>query len=51
MTDPEQVHAFVSDLQKVVDRYRAEFNLTLASAIGGLEVMKLALFNEEFEKS
>lgn len=44
MTDPEQIQALADDLTKVIDRYRAEFDLTLASAIGTLEVVKLELF-------
>ncbi len=47
MTDPEQISAFAADLQSVIDRYRAEFNLTLAAAIGTLEVVKLELFRTE----
>jgi hypothetical protein len=47
MTDPEQIDALAADLQRVIDRYRAEFNLTLAAAIGTLEVVKLELFRNE----
>jgi len=47
MSDAEQVSALAADLQRVIDRYRAEFNLTLAAAIGTLEVVKLELFNSE----
>jgi hypothetical protein len=47
MTDPEQIAALAADLQRVIDRYRAEFNLTLAAAIGTLEVVKLELFRTE----
>lgn len=47
MTDPEQVAALAADLQRVIDRYRAEFNLTLAATIGTLEVVKLELFRNE----
>jgi hypothetical protein len=43
MSDPEQIEALATDIQKVIDRYRAEFNLTLAAAIGVLEVVKLKL--------
>jgi hypothetical protein len=49
MTDPEQIAALATDLQRVIDRYRAEFNLTLAAAIGTLEVVKLELFRAELE--
>jgi len=47
MSDPEQVSALATDLMKVIDRYRAEFNLTVAATIGTLEVVKLELFTEE----
>ena len=47
MTDPEQITALATDLQRVIDRYRAEFNITLAAAIGTLEVVKLQLFHDE----
>ena len=47
MTDSEQIAALAADLQRVIDRYRAEFHLTLAAAIGTLEVVKLELFHNE----
>ena len=47
MTDAEQIAALAADLQRVIDRYRAEFNLTLASAIGTLEVVKLELWKDQ----
>lgn len=47
MSESEQVAALAADLQRVIDRYRAEFNLTLAAAIGTLEVVKLELFQNE----
>jgi hypothetical protein len=50
MTDPEQIAALAADLQRVIDRYRAECNLTLAAAIGTLEVVKLELFHNESTK-
>jgi len=47
MTEPEQIQALQDDLNRVIDRYRAEFNLTLASAIGTLEIVKLDLYQQE----
>lgn len=47
MNDAEQIAAFAADLQRVIDRYRAEFNLSLAAAIGTLEVVKLELFRNQ----
>lgn len=51
MSEPEQVAALAADLTKVIDRYRAEFDLTLAAAIGTLEVVKLELFLNEADAS
>jgi uncharacterized protein YejL (UPF0352 family) len=47
MTDAEQIAALATDLQRVLDRYRAEFDLTVAAAIGVLEVLKLELFQSQ----
>lgn len=47
MTDPEQINALSADLKRVIDRYRAEFDLTLAAAIGTIEIIKLELFTEQ----
>lgn len=47
MSEAEQIAALAADLQRLIDRYRAEFNLTLAAAIGTLEVVKLELFQTE----
>jgi hypothetical protein len=50
MSESEQVEAFVSDIQRVIDRYRSEFSLTLASVVGSLEIVKLHLWKEEADK-
>jgi hypothetical protein len=47
MDNKEQLRAFAGDLERVIDRYRNEFDLTLAEAIGTLEIIKLVLFNQE----
>lgn len=47
MTDKEQIAALEADLTRVIDRYRSEFDLTVAATIGTLEVVKLSLFREE----
>lgn len=47
MSEAEQIAALASDLQRIIERYRAEFNLTVASAIGTLEVVKLELFQSQ----
>lgn len=46
MTDPEQTDAFARDLDALVSRYCAEFQLTVASAIGVLEIKKHELIAE-----
>jgi hypothetical protein len=51
MTESEQVEAFAYDLHKLIDRYRDEFDLTLAAAIGTLEVVKLDLYLHEREEA
>ena len=43
MTDAEQIAAFEADLRKLIARYRAEFDLTLAAAVGTLEIAKQEL--------
>jgi hypothetical protein len=47
MSEGEQIEAFVKDIEAVIDRYRAEFNLRLASAVGVLEIVKLDLIQGE----
>ncbi len=47
MTDGEQIDAFAGDLARLIDRYRSEFNLTVAAAIGVLELAKLDIWAEE----
>ncbi len=47
MDESQQTAAFAADLNRVVERYRAEFNLTVAAAIGTLEVVKLELFHQQ----
>lgn len=41
--DDQQI-AFETDLNNLIDRYISEFDLTLASAIGVLETVKLDLY-------
>jgi hypothetical protein len=47
MDQNEQIRAFAADLSRLIGRYRSEFRLSLASAIGTLEVVKLELFNQQ----
>lgn len=47
MTEQEQIKAMADDVARVITRYRLEFHLTLASAIGVLEVLKLEMFKQQ----
>lgn len=38
MTEREQIIHFSNDLDKLVDRYRSEYELTYASTIGALQM-------------
>jgi hypothetical protein len=49
MDQTEQANAFASELDNLIERYRGDFDLTLLSAIGVLEVAKLQLFAEQLE--
>lgn len=51
MTDREQIEAFTGDIFGVVDRYRAEFNLPNASAIGALEIVKASMLKSMLEEA
>lgn len=47
MTDSEQISAFVSEMHKLIDRFRAEYDLPVASILGAIECVKLELFVNE----
>lgn len=38
MTDRDQIDAFAGDLDKLVERYAQEFNLSTAAAVGVLTI-------------
>lgn len=44
---PEQIQDFVSELVRVIDRFREEYDLPLASVLGGIEMVKIDLFMGE----
>jgi hypothetical protein len=46
MTEKEQIDRFSQELVALIYRYRAEYELTLASAVGVLEVVKHELIHE-----
>ena len=47
MTEKEQIAAFAADVTAVVNRYRSEFQITIASAIGVLHVVAWEILTEE----
>jgi hypothetical protein len=49
MTESQQIFAFSDDIDRLVDRYRTEFNITYASVVGVL-FMKAHLLCDEAEK-
>lgn len=46
MTIPEQMVAFATEIENVVDRYQAEFDLPAMAAVGVLELMKARLIRD-----
>lgn len=50
MTDREQIKAFANDLDKLVDRYRDEFEITIAGVIGILSFKQFLLMQEACDK-
>lgn len=51
MTDREQIQAFADDLDRLVDRYRAEFEISMAGVIGALEFKQFVLMQEAQRKA
>ncbi len=43
MSDKEQINAFSKDLWALIDRYRAEFNLSVGGAVGTLQIAAVQL--------
>ena len=50
MTEKEQINALSSDLGVVIDRYRSEFDITYAGAIGALSILSHILLKEATEE-
>ncbi len=46
MSENEQIDRFAGEIASVVDRYRKEFDLSYASAIGVLQLQQAELCNE-----
>ena len=49
MNQEDQQEAFAHELDALIDRFVQEFSLTVASAVGVLEMAKLDLFSREME--
>lgn len=50
MTEPEQIELLERDLRKVIQLYKDEYQLSVAAAVGTLEIIKLELWREQTEK-
>lgn len=46
MSDSEQIQAFANDLDKLVERYRCEFEVTFAGIVGTLQFKQFLLMQE-----
>ncbi len=46
MTNGEQIDAFTGEIERVILRFRKEFNLPLAAAVGALEIVKFDLMHD-----
>ena len=49
MSEKEQIAHFSQDLVALINRYRAEYELTLSSVVGSLEVVKHELIQEQLK--
>ncbi len=49
MTEQEQIAHLANDLDALIERYRSEYELTLASVVGVLEMQKFLLCQEAQE--
>jgi hypothetical protein len=46
MNDRQQIQAFADDLDRLVDRYRDEWEISMAGVIGALEFKQFTLMQE-----
>jgi len=51
MTEKEQTDHFADDLDKLVDRYRSEYEITYASIVGVLQMKSHLLCEEASDRS
>lgn len=49
MSEKEQIAHFAQDLDNLITRYRQEYELSVASAVGVLEIVKHDLIREHME--
>ena len=47
MDSQEQIDAFAIELGNLIDRFRSEFDLSVAAAIGVLEIAKLEIYQQD----
>ena len=47
MNHAEQIQAFADEVTALVERYRQEFDLPVAAAVGVLELVKLDIYSTE----
>jgi hypothetical protein len=50
VNEKEQIDAFADDLDKLVHRYRSEFDLSYAAAVGVLQMKSWLLCSEAAER-
>jgi len=51
MTDKDQIDHFANDVDKLVERYRSEYDLTYAAVIGTLEIKIQQLCREAWDST
>lgn len=51
MNDKEQIDAFADDIDKLVERYRQEFEITYAAVVGVLFLKAHLICNEASDRS
>jgi hypothetical protein len=49
MSEQEQAQHLVNELTAVIDRFRSEYDINYATAIGCLEIIKMDLYREGVE--
>lgn len=50
MTDKQQTDSFADELDKLVDRFRSEYDMSYAQVVGVLEMKKWLLCSEAEER-